>query len=56
MTTTTTETGTEPAAEAGTAAEGGRNDTLNQEAFGLGRLSPELHPGSGNQLFVFALP
>jgi alcohol dehydrogenase (cytochrome c) len=25
-------------------------------AFGLGRLSPELHPGSGNQLFVFALP
>ena len=25
-------------------------------AFGLGRLAPELHPGSGNQLFVFALP
>jgi alcohol dehydrogenase (cytochrome c) len=25
-------------------------------AFGLARLSPELHPGSGNQLFVFALP
>jgi alcohol dehydrogenase (cytochrome c) len=25
-------------------------------AFGLARLAPELHPGSGNQLFVFALP
>jgi len=25
-------------------------------AFGLARLTPELHPGSGNQLFVFALP
>jgi len=25
-------------------------------AFGLGRLAPELKPGSGNQLFVFALP
>jgi len=25
-------------------------------AFGLGRLAPEQHPGSGNQLFVFALP
>jgi len=25
-------------------------------AFGLGRLTPELKPGSGNQLFVFALP
>jgi len=25
-------------------------------AFGLGRLVPELKPGSGNQLFVFALP
>jgi alcohol dehydrogenase (cytochrome c) len=25
-------------------------------AFGLGRLTPELRPGSGNQLFVFALP
>jgi alcohol dehydrogenase (cytochrome c) len=25
-------------------------------AFGLGRLSPELRTGSGNQLFVFALP
>jgi len=25
-------------------------------AFGLGRLAPELRPGSGNQLFVFALP
>src|SRR5690606_32953755 len=25
-------------------------------AFGLGRLAPELTPGAGNQLFVFALP
>jgi len=25
-------------------------------AFGLARLTPELRPGSGNQLFVFALP
>jgi alcohol dehydrogenase (cytochrome c) len=25
-------------------------------AFGLGRLAPEQRPGSGNQLFVFALP
>jgi alcohol dehydrogenase (cytochrome c) len=25
-------------------------------AFGLARLSPELRPGTGNQLFVFALP
>jgi alcohol dehydrogenase (cytochrome c) len=25
-------------------------------AFGLGRLAPELKPGNGNQLFVFALP
>jgi len=25
-------------------------------AFGLARLAPELRPGSGNQLFVFALP
>jgi PQQ-dependent dehydrogenase (methanol/ethanol family) len=25
-------------------------------AFGLARLTPELHPGSSNQLFVFALP
>ena len=25
-------------------------------AFGLGRLAPELRPGAGNQLFVFALP
>ena len=25
-------------------------------AAGLGRLTPELKPGSGNQLFVFALP
>ncbi len=25
-------------------------------AYGLARLAPELHPGNGNQLFVFALP
>ena len=25
-------------------------------AFGLARLSPELRPGTGNQLYVFALP
>jgi alcohol dehydrogenase (cytochrome c) len=25
-------------------------------ALGLGRLAPELKPGNGNQLFVFALP
>jgi PQQ-dependent dehydrogenase (methanol/ethanol family) len=25
-------------------------------AFGLARLTPELHPGTGNQLFVFTLP
>ena len=25
-------------------------------AFGLGRLTPELRTGSGNQLYVFALP
>jgi alcohol dehydrogenase (cytochrome c) len=25
-------------------------------AFGLSRLAPELRPGTGNQLFVFALP
>jgi alcohol dehydrogenase (cytochrome c) len=23
---------------------------------GIGRLTPELHPGGGNNLFVFALP